>query len=354
MTSLGVRLKKGDRYEGQFANGCRHGLGRLTHSDGTRYIGQFAFDDMHGVGKLLSPAGRTISLGNWEDGQLTKSISESLASEVIAEAVKHADNGDARSGDANSRVWELRNEGSQPTTEINLADARGSSTETRTQQAHFLFQILPDDEKHRPVIVEMDKLSFCANKDPITAIRLKELKVYVLDLAARHYKHIVKLIQQHEEAGGDNENQTSTVITEATMINATYLKRALLEKYFRDQHLPIKKYIQHRLKNPNVKLDEAQKQCIDTVTINQRRQTYREAAQVEAAKSKARRSAQMLEAACAESGMTADKILNESGYKEACRQERQFQAEFEKARAEYQSNLKSIQARKKDYENNGS
>ena len=177
MTGLGIRCYKGgDRYEGQFFDGCRHGVGIMIHADGTRCVGEFAYDSKHGVGQALSPTGNTISLGKWEEGEFIESRTNELAQATVDNAILRASQGSDRASDANSCVVDLRAQsanGPAADLQVDLADVENNGTDTKTKEAHFLFQILPDDDKHRPIIVEMDQLYSASNNDPISNLRLK-------------------------------------------------------------------------------------------------------------------------------------------------------------------------------------
>jgi hypothetical protein len=54
----------GDRYDGDWAGGRRHGTGTLVSADGAAYVGQWADDARHGVGVLTLPSGDSYE-GGW-------------------------------------------------------------------------------------------------------------------------------------------------------------------------------------------------------------------------------------------------------------------------------------------------
>merc|ERR1711920_226943 len=63
----------GDRYEGQFACGCKHGAGTYTSGSGVMnpltYQGQFNEDQMDGQGTYGFPDGRKY-VGQWSNGHM--------------------------------------------------------------------------------------------------------------------------------------------------------------------------------------------------------------------------------------------------------------------------------------------
>jgi len=66
----GVYLRGGERYEGEWANNKRHGLGCMSIRSGKRYIGQFAHGVQSGRGVSVSPTGE-VCTEVWEANQLT-------------------------------------------------------------------------------------------------------------------------------------------------------------------------------------------------------------------------------------------------------------------------------------------
>jgi hypothetical protein len=59
--------KNGDKYEGQFENNSKNGFGLLSLSNGGTYVGHFGNNSYHGFGKLISAGGDTYE-GDWKDG----------------------------------------------------------------------------------------------------------------------------------------------------------------------------------------------------------------------------------------------------------------------------------------------
>ena len=68
----------GDRYEGRWKNGKRHGYGVLNYKNGDRYAGVFSADKRHGPGKLTSANGDSYS-GQWRHGRRTGTGSKAYA-----------------------------------------------------------------------------------------------------------------------------------------------------------------------------------------------------------------------------------------------------------------------------------
>ena len=77
----------GDKYEGQFIDGKKHGIGNIKYSAGEEYTGEFKNDKPHGSGEcLISDVKRidTFSVGladkrgykkikcSWSEGNLIK------------------------------------------------------------------------------------------------------------------------------------------------------------------------------------------------------------------------------------------------------------------------------------------
>ena len=58
----------GDKYQGNFLDGCKDGYGTYTSSDGSVYVGMFKDDQRHGKGELTHLKG-TKFVGWWENGQ---------------------------------------------------------------------------------------------------------------------------------------------------------------------------------------------------------------------------------------------------------------------------------------------
>ena len=49
----GVHIRKGDKYEGDFANDKRHGKGKYTYANGNKYEGDWVNGDQHGKGTFI-------------------------------------------------------------------------------------------------------------------------------------------------------------------------------------------------------------------------------------------------------------------------------------------------------------
>lgn len=56
-------------YEGQYANGEKHGLGKLSFKDGGWYEGEFAHDEIHGHGTRRFASG-AVFVGSFELGEM--------------------------------------------------------------------------------------------------------------------------------------------------------------------------------------------------------------------------------------------------------------------------------------------
>jgi len=57
----------GDKYEGEWASGKKHGSGRYIRADGTVYMGMYRNDVKHGQGNCKWPNGNEYD-GSWADG----------------------------------------------------------------------------------------------------------------------------------------------------------------------------------------------------------------------------------------------------------------------------------------------
>jgi len=84
----------GEKYEGQFKNGKRHGRGRLNFPDSSKYIGQFKNGKRHGQGILNFPDGGYY-IGEWKDdllkGQETEINPDGTKSEAATPVEKEAE-----------------------------------------------------------------------------------------------------------------------------------------------------------------------------------------------------------------------------------------------------------------------
>ena len=70
MSSFGVAyMSNGDRYEGQFHDGKKFGLGVYLSQDGTEYEGSYHSDVKHGEGFLYLPGGQGV-WQTYENGSL--------------------------------------------------------------------------------------------------------------------------------------------------------------------------------------------------------------------------------------------------------------------------------------------
>lgn len=58
---------EGETYEGQFANGLKHGIGLYRWADGTKYTGTWVRDQEHGTGEKLFANGDRYR-GEWREG----------------------------------------------------------------------------------------------------------------------------------------------------------------------------------------------------------------------------------------------------------------------------------------------
>ncbi len=56
----GVMVFQGFKYEGEFKNSLRHGLGKEIHNDGTVYEGEFSSGKRHGKMKIYLTNGATV------------------------------------------------------------------------------------------------------------------------------------------------------------------------------------------------------------------------------------------------------------------------------------------------------
>jgi len=61
------------RYEGEFYNGKKHGLGALFLRDGSRFTGMFKNDMIHGIGSFYFPDGRMVT-AEWENNKLLNEL----------------------------------------------------------------------------------------------------------------------------------------------------------------------------------------------------------------------------------------------------------------------------------------
>lgn len=59
------------KYDGNFENDCKHGLGILYFKNGEKYIGNFIQDAIFGEGAFYRKNGEVI-LGVWENNMLIK------------------------------------------------------------------------------------------------------------------------------------------------------------------------------------------------------------------------------------------------------------------------------------------
>merc|ERR1711871_1635442 len=59
----------GDRYEGQWRNGCPHGEGLFIGANGDRHEGQYFDGKRHGYGTFFWNDGDTYA-GQWNNGQM--------------------------------------------------------------------------------------------------------------------------------------------------------------------------------------------------------------------------------------------------------------------------------------------
>jgi hypothetical protein len=57
----------GDRFQGQFKEGCRSGQGTLNYGDGGVYEGSWEADGRHGEGRLVTGMGDTF-VGQFKNG----------------------------------------------------------------------------------------------------------------------------------------------------------------------------------------------------------------------------------------------------------------------------------------------
>ena len=64
-----VSWGSGDRYEGEFSDGERHGYGTYTWPDGGRYEGEWHDTEQHGFGSRTWPNGDRYE-GEWRDGKV--------------------------------------------------------------------------------------------------------------------------------------------------------------------------------------------------------------------------------------------------------------------------------------------
>ena len=63
----GIWTYSGNKYEGDFLNGRRHGKGTYTWAHGWKYEGEWDNHRMHGQGTIYDPDGRTIQEGMFRD-----------------------------------------------------------------------------------------------------------------------------------------------------------------------------------------------------------------------------------------------------------------------------------------------
>ena len=67
-TEIGImEWPNGDRYEGQFRHGKRHGQGKRINADGSTYIGSYEDDQPSGQGVYTWTDGETYD-GQWKNG----------------------------------------------------------------------------------------------------------------------------------------------------------------------------------------------------------------------------------------------------------------------------------------------
>jgi hypothetical protein len=77
----------GGNYQGSWQMGAQHGFGIMNNPDGTSYEGSFVAGKKEGVGKLTLPDGK-ITIGVWENNQLTTSSSKSAPTSIKVETIK--------------------------------------------------------------------------------------------------------------------------------------------------------------------------------------------------------------------------------------------------------------------------
>ena len=62
-----------ERYEGEFQDGKKKGLGTFYLSNGEKFNGKFKDDVIHGEGTFYTRSGKII-IGHWENNKLTRTI----------------------------------------------------------------------------------------------------------------------------------------------------------------------------------------------------------------------------------------------------------------------------------------
>lgn len=77
----------GGNYQGSWKMGAQHGFGILNDPDGTFYEGSFVAGKKEGIGKLTLPNGK-ITIGVWENNQLSTSAPKSASLVVKVETIK--------------------------------------------------------------------------------------------------------------------------------------------------------------------------------------------------------------------------------------------------------------------------
>ncbi len=62
-------ISNNSKYEGEFRDGKRHGVGTYYYDDGSRYTGEYRDDIKHGKGIYYNADGTIHHEGQWAEGQ---------------------------------------------------------------------------------------------------------------------------------------------------------------------------------------------------------------------------------------------------------------------------------------------
>jgi hypothetical protein len=68
----------GDKYEGEFKNGIRQGMGTYTYANGVKYVGEYKDGYFDGNGIEYRPNGETIRQGQWAKGKFIDIVPDSI------------------------------------------------------------------------------------------------------------------------------------------------------------------------------------------------------------------------------------------------------------------------------------